>query len=203
MAWSSSQPVRRRRRGDAGFVVEIDGADPVHVDVLVNCAGLAAQDVARRIDGLPPASIPPLRYAKGNYFSIAGRTPFSRLIYPMPEPGGLGIHFTLDLGGRGKVGPDVQWVSSPDYDVDVSRIDRFHAAVRRYWPALPDDALQPAYVGVRPKLHGPDEPLADFRIDGESLHGVPGLVNLFGIESPGITASLAIAERVVERVQAR
>ncbi len=186
-----------------GFDVAIAGAGPLRTRVLVNAAGLDAQCTAASIADLPASSVPPLRYARGQYFSIAGRAPFSRLVYPIPEPGGLGIHFTLDLGDGGKVGPDVQWVAAPDYQPDLSRVERFYDAVRRYLPSLPDGALAPAYVGVRPKLHGEGEPLADFRIDGAEVHGLAGLVNLFGIESPGVTASLAIAEEVAKRVGLR
>jgi L-2-hydroxyglutarate oxidase LhgO len=187
------------RPEDDGFVVQVEGADPVRTRRLVNAAGLGAQDVARGIEGLEPTHVPTLHYGRGQYFSIAGRTPFSRLIYPIPFHGGLGIHFTLDLAGRGKVGPDVQWVDEPGYEVDVSRERLFRDSVRTYLPSLADDALQPAYVGIRPKLHAANEPQPDFRIDGPGEHGIPGLVNLFGIESPGVTSNLAIAEVVLER----
>lgn len=175
---------------------------------LVNSAGLHAQRVAARIEGLDPAHIPALKLAKGSYFSCAGRSAFTRLIYPAPVDGGLGVHVTLDLGGRMRFGPDVEWLAtedpdSVDYAVDIRRADAFYAAVRRYWPGLPDGALAPDYSGVRPKLSGPGEPVADFRIDGPDLHGLPGLVNLFGIESPGLTSSLAIAEEVRRRLQVR
>lgn len=163
---------------------------------LVNCAGLSAPAVASRIDGLPAASIPVARYAKGHYFALAGRSPFSRLIYPVPEPGGLGVHLTLDLGGQARFGPDVEWVDVPSYDVPAARSAGFESVIRRYWPGLPDGALQPAYAGVRPKITGPGAASADFRIDGPAAHGVEGIVNLFGIESPGLTASLAIADLV-------
>jgi len=139
-------------------------------------------------------------FAKGSYFGLAGRTPFRHLVYPIPEHGGLGVHLTLDLAGRARFGPDVQWVDEPNYDVDPRRADRFYAAIREYWRALPDGALQPAYAGVRPKISGPTEPVADFRIDGPAVHGVPGLVHLFGIESPGLTASLALAGMVAREV---
>ena len=142
-------------------------------------------------------SLPPTpRFAEGSYFGLAGRTPFRHLVYPIPEHGGLGVHLTLDLAGRARFGPDVQWVDEPNYDVDPRRADRFYAAIRDYWPALPDGALQPAYAGIRPKISGPTQPAADFRIDGPAVHGIPGLVNLFGIESPGLTASLALADYV-------
>jgi len=144
--------------------------------------------------------VPPLYLARGNYFSISGRAPFSRLIYPMPNEAGLGVHLTLDLGGQARFGPDVEWVDSINYDVDPRRAESFYAQIRAYWPGLPDGALQPAYAGIRPKLSGPGEPAADFMIQGPAAHGVRGLVNLFGIESPGLTASLAIAQRVCEVV---
>ncbi len=167
---------------------------------VVNAAGLGAGELARHTDGLPAGCAPVLRYAKGSYFVLQGRSPFSRLIYPIPEAAGLGIHLTLDLGGQARFGPDVAWVDAPDYEVDPGRAGGFAQAIRSYWPDLPDGALQPGYAGVRPKLHGPDEPAADFRIDGEAEHGVAGLVNLFGIESPGLTASLAIGAEVAARL---
>lgn len=166
---------------------------------VVNAAGIAAPDLARRFEGLPAAAIPKAHYAKGNYFTLAGRAPFSRLIYPVPEAAGLGVHLTLDLGGQAKFGPDVEWVASPDdLVVDPARGDGFYAEVRKYWPALQDGALVPGYAGIRPKISGPGEPAADFVIQGPADHGVPGLVNLFGIESPGLTSSLAIASRVAD-----
>jgi len=173
--------------------------------VLVNAAGLHAQEIARRIDGLDPARIPRAWFAKGNYYALAGRSPFTRLIYPVPEPGGLGVHLTLDLAGQARFGPDVEWldVDSPDvidYTVDPARSAAFYAAIRRYWPGLKDDTLAPAYSGVRPKLQGPGAPASDFMLQGREAHGVAGLVNLFGIESPGLTASLAIAAEVMRRL---
>jgi L-2-hydroxyglutarate oxidase LhgO len=168
---------------------------------VVNAAGLHACDLARRTKGLDPAHVPAPWYAKGSYFTLSGRSPFQHLIYPAPEPdkhlAGLGVHLTIDLGGQAKFGPDVQWVNDPgDLVVDPARGASFYAEVRRYWPALPDGALQPGYAGMRPKISGPDEPAADFRIDGPERHGVAGLVNLFGIESPGLTSCLAIGEHV-------
>lgn len=166
---------------------------------VVNAAGVHAPTLARRFEGLDPAHIPGEYYAKGNYFTLAGRSPFRRLIYPVPEAAGLGVHLTIDLGGQAKFGPDVQWVQTPDdLVVDPRRGEGFYAEVRRYWPSLPDGALQPAYAGIRPKISGPGEVARDFMIEGPATHGVPGLVNLFGIESPGLTSSLAIADRVVE-----
>jgi len=148
------------------------------------------------IRGLDARHVPPLYFAKGNYFSVSGRTPFERLIYPMPNEAGLGVHLTIDMGGQAKFGPDVEWIQKIDYSVDPQRAAGFYAAIRAYWPNLPDDALQPAYAGIRPKLSGPGQPAADFLIQGRAAHGMAGLVNLFGIESPGLTASLAIAEKV-------
>jgi len=136
-------------------------------------------------------------YAKGNYYSLARRAPFSRLVYPVPEPGGLGVHVTLDLAGQARFGPDVEWVERIAYDVDPRRAERFYAAIRRYWPGLPDGALLPGYSGIRPKIAGPGEPAADFQLQGPREHGVPGLAHLFGIESPGLTASLALARAVL------
>jgi L-2-hydroxyglutarate oxidase LhgO len=169
-----------------------------HARTLINVAGLHAPDVAARIEGLDARHVPRAHYARGHYFSLSGRPRFQRLIYPVPQPGGLGVHLTLDLQGQARFGPDVQWVDGIDYTVDPRRADAFYAEVRRYWPALPDGALQPGYAGIRPKLAGPEAPNLDFRIDGPAQHGVPGLVNLLGIESPGLTASLAIGEAVVE-----
>ncbi|MBK9352096.1 MAG: NAD(P)/FAD-dependent oxidoreductase [Sulfuritalea sp.] len=165
---------------------------------VVNCAGLGAQHLARALTGLPPHSVPPLHYAKGNYYALAGRAPFSRLIYPVPESAGLGVHLTLDLGGQARFGPDVEWIDGIDYTVDPRRADAFYAEVRRYWPELSDGALQPAYAGIRPKLHAPGAAACDFAIAGPRDHGVPGLVNFFGIESPGLTASLALAAHAAE-----
>ncbi|MCD2511840.1 NAD(P)/FAD-dependent oxidoreductase [Comamonas endophytica] len=168
---------------------------------VVNSAGLQAPDLARSFEGLPPAAVPVAHYAKGSYFTLAGRSPFSRLIYPVPEAAGLGVHLTLDMGGQAKFGPDVEWVGSPDdLVVDPRRGDVFYAAVRAYWPALPDGALAPGYAGIRPKINAPDAPAADFVLQGPREHGVPGLVNLFGIESPGLTSCLALAEEVTQMV---
>ncbi len=165
---------------------------------VVNSAGLRAQELARRIHGIPEASIPRPYFAKGNYYALHGKAPFSHLIYPLPEPGGLGVHLTLDLTGQARFGPDVEWIQKLDYTVDPARAQRFYHAIRRYWPGLPDGALQPGYAGIRPKLSAPGAPAADFLIQGAEAHGVPGLVNLYGIESPGLTAALAIAEQVAD-----
>ena len=187
-------------RGD-GFELRVAGADPIRCRLLVNSAGLTAPSVARRIDGYPAALAPGEFYAKGNYYSLARRAPFSRLIYPVPEPGGLGVHITLDLAGQARFGPDVEWIDRIDYSVDPGRSARFYAAIRRYWPGLPDGALAPGYAGIRPKTAGPDEPAPDFVIQGPARHGVPGLVHLYGIESPGLTASLALADTVAASLQ--
>ncbi len=169
---------------------------------VVNCAGLGAQGLARALAGLPAASVPPLHYAKGNYYALAGHAPFSHLIYPVPESAGLGVHLTLDLGGQARFGPDVEWIDEIDYAVDPRRADAFYAEVRSYWPGLPDGALQPAYAGIRPKPHAPGEAARDFIVSGPTDHGVRGLVNLYGIESPGLTASLALAEQVATSLEA-
>lgn len=169
--------------------------------VLVNAAGLSAVAMAERMDGLDKSLLPQAHYAKGNYFTLAGKAPFSRLIYPVPEKAGLGVHLTLDLGGQAKFGPDVQWVDDPaDLQVDPRRGDAFYAEVRKYWPALKDGALQAGYSGMRPKINAPNESAADFMIQGPAEHGVPGLVNLLGIESPGLTSSLAMSDEVCARL---
>ena len=181
-------------------LVAVDGTRLL-AKTVVNAAGLQAPALAARFAGLDSHHVPPAFFAKGSYFTLAGRAPFSRLIYPVPEAAGLGVHLTLDLGGQARFGPDVQWVEGPDdTEVQAARGDAFYAEVRKYWPALPDDALVPAYAGIRPKISGPGEPARDFCIQGPQDHGVPGLVNLFGIESPGLTSCLAIAEMVAERV---
>jgi len=182
-----------------GIVLEVGGREPVRIRArrVVNAAGLEAPALAASLRGFPAEWIPVACYAKGNYFSCRGRVPFSRLIYPVPEPGGLGVHLTLDLAGQGRFGPDVEWVEKPDSTVDPRRGADFYGAVRQYWPGLPDDALVPAFCGVRPKIAGPGEPAADFLVQGPREHGVAGLVNLFGIESPGLTACLALADHAV------
>ena len=187
---------------DGRITLAVGGAEPMQVTAnrLVNAAGLGAQAVARALDGYPSDRVPPLHYAKGNYFSLSGRSPFSRLIYPMPEAAGLGVHLTLDLAGQARFGPDVEWTDTLDYDVDPRRGEAFYAAIRTYWPALRDGALQPAYAGIRPKIQAPGTAPADFRIDGPEVHGLPGQVHLFGIESPGLTSCLAIADEVAERL---
>jgi L-2-hydroxyglutarate oxidase LhgO len=191
-------PVLAGACGSDGITLEVGGEQPMQIGtgLLVNCAGLQAQALAASLAGFPAAQVPALHLAKGNYYSLGGRSPFSRLVYPVPEPGGLGVHLTIDLGGQARFGPDVEWMDHIDYQVDPARSASFYASIRRYWPALPDGALQPGYAGIRPKLTGPGAAAADFMIQREVDHGVPGLVNLFGIESPGLTASLAIAEAV-------
>jgi L-2-hydroxyglutarate oxidase LhgO len=192
-------PVIGGRIVDGGFELDTGGADPttLRCRLLVNSAGLHAQRLARALDGMPPQQVPPTHYAKGHYFSLAGRSPFSSLVYPMPDHAGLGIHVTLDLAGQCKFGPDVtRWLDEPDFAFEDGLEERFYRAIRRYWPDLPDGALQPGYTGVRPKVTGPTEAAGDFVLQGPRAHGIDGLVNLFGIESPGLTASLAIAAEV-------
>ncbi len=194
--------VTRSWLDDDGVKLAINGErEPLlHAKRLVNCAGLYAPQVAASLVGFPTSHIPNAYFAKGNYFALEGHAPFSRLVYPVPEPGGLGVHLTLDLGGQARFGPDVEWIDDPgypiDYAVNATRADAFYSEIRKYWPGLKDRALKPAYSGMRPKISGPTEMAADFRIDGPSKHGVPGIVQLFGIESPGLTASLAIAAEV-------
>jgi len=183
-----------------GILLEIGGSEPAQLRAgsVFLCAGLGAQPLARALRGLPPQSVPPLSYAKGNYFALTGRAPFSHLIYPLPEAAGLGVHLTLDLAGQARFGPDVEWVEQIDYRVDPRRADQFCAAIRSYWPALPDAALVPAYAGIRPKPHLPGAAACDFMIQGAAQHGVAGLVCCYGIESPGLTSALALAEYAIE-----
>jgi len=198
-----NSPVRGGIVTSDGIALEIGGAEAMQLraGIVVNCAGLGAQAVARGLVGLAAKTVPPLHYAKGNYYSLAGHAPFSRLIYPVPETAGLGVHLTLDLGGQARFGPDVEWVDRIDYGVDPRRADAFYAEVRRYWPQLPDGALLPAYAGIRPKPHAPGQAACDFLISDPAQHGIPGLVNLYGIESPGLTASLALAEHVANGLE--
>jgi L-2-hydroxyglutarate oxidase LhgO len=180
-----------------GFEIETQGADgPLTIGAtrLVNAAGLFAGEVASAIEGLAPEHRQEVFYCKGNYFSIATRVPFTRLIYPVPERDGLGVHLTLDMGGAGRFGPDTEWIDGIDYSLDATRGDVFYAAIRRYWPDLADGALSPSYTGIRPKLYPAGGATTDFALHGPETHGIAGLVNLFGIESPGLTSSLAIAE---------
>jgi len=193
--------VERLRATGAGIEVLMQDGTELMARSVVNAAGLQACQLARNTLGLDPAHAPRAWYAKGSYFTLSGRSPFARLIYPAPDPeahlAGLGVHLTLDLGGQAKFGPDVQWTDDPDdLSVNPASADGFYAAVRQYWPGLPEDALLPGYAGMRPKISGPHGPAADFRIDGPAVHGVPGLVNLLGIESPGLTSCLAIGEQV-------
>lgn len=183
--------------GKEGIEVHVAGAEPFVARTLVNSAGLRAPSVAKAMEGYPAELAPRELYAKGNYYSLNRRSPFRRLVYPVPEPGGLGVHITLDLAGQARFGPDVEWVERISYEVDPHRAERFYAAIRRYWPALPEGSLSPGYAGIRPKTSGPNEPASDFEIQGPRRHGIAGLVHLFGIESPGLTASLALAQRVM------
>ena len=191
-------PVEAGAVRNDGILLSIGGPDSMQLRArtVINAAGLGAMDLARALKGLPPQHAAPLWFAKGNYFRLTRKAPFSRLIYPIPVPGGLGTHMTLDLAGRARFGPDVEWVDRLDYAVDPRRGESFYDDIRRYWPDLPDGALAPDYAGVRPKLGPPGSPALDFRIEGPGQHGVPGLINLFGIESPGLTSCLAIAEHV-------
>jgi L-2-hydroxyglutarate oxidase LhgO len=195
-------PVERLTYRAPHWQVQFGGRDPgvVAFDAVVNAAGLGAQELARRIDGYPADKVPPLVLAKGNYFGFAGRPVFSRLIYPTPVDGGLGVHVTLDLAGRMRFGPDVEWIDHENYTVDARRADSFYQRIRGYWPGLPDHSLVPDYCGIRPKLTGPGEKAADFMIAAEPAHGLPRLVNLFGIESPGLTSSLSLAEEIVDHL---
>jgi L-2-hydroxyglutarate oxidase LhgO len=204
-----NSPVIGGQIEEDGIVLEVGSAADAAAAPLrlrcrsvVNSAGLHAQPVARRIVGLPPETVPPIHFAKGNYFQLVGKAPFTRLIYPIPEKGGLGVHITLDLAGQARFGPDVEWVEELNYDVDPRRCAGFYAEIRKYWPALPDAALVPGYAGIRPKLVPAGAPAADFVVQGPETHRVPGLVNLYGIESPGLTASPAIADAVAERLAA-
>ncbi|MEM7044517.1 MAG: NAD(P)/FAD-dependent oxidoreductase [Pseudomonadota bacterium] len=201
-------PLHEGRITGDGFVLEIGGEAPMTLGcrMLVNAAGLFAPEIAAKLDGLDPACVPTGHYAKGNYYTLVGARPFKHLVYPVPEDGGLGVHVTIDLGGQVKFGPDVEWfpdgipIDALDYDVDPRRADAFYDAVRTYYPALKDGAIEPGYAGIRPKLSGKGQPAADFLIQGPADHGVSGLVNLLGIESPGLTASMSIAGEVLEQV---
>jgi L-2-hydroxyglutarate oxidase LhgO len=199
-AFAFHAPLLRARAAVDGIELDVGGDAPMSLAcrLLINSAGLGAPAVARSIDGMPIELIPPAYLAKGNYFSCSARAPFSHLIYPVPEPGGLGVHLTLDLAGQARFGPDVEWVDTIDYAVDPARAERFYPAIRRYWPTLPDGALMPSYSGIRPKIVPPAVARQDFLIQGPHDHGVAGLINLFGIESPGLTSSLAIADHVGE-----
>ena len=191
-------PVIGARRKNGQWQVDFGGKEggTFEFDAIVNCAGLRAQSVARTMEDYPATRVPRLVLGTGNYFSYAGKPVFSRLIYPTPIVGGLGVHVTLDMAGRMRFGPDVEWIEKENYDVDPKRADIFYDRIRTYWPGLRDGALTPDYAGIRPKIGGPDEPQRDFLIDAPAQHGVPGLVQMFGIESPGLTSSLSLGEEV-------
>jgi len=193
-------PVAGVMTGADGYRVEVGGSEPCWLKAsnVVNSAGLGAVPLAQGWEGMPPDRVPAQYFARGVYFSYSGQHPFRSLIYPVPESGGLGVHLTLDMAGQARFGPDVEWTDSPEYSVDPQRAGTFAQSISRWWPQLEPDRLQPAYAGVRPKLHGPDETFADFQIQGPEMHGLPGVVHLFGIESPGLTAALAIADRVAD-----
>lgn len=191
-----------------GFALEIGGADGMQIQtkLLINCAGLSAPSIAQKIEGLSSTQVPKAYFAKGNYFSLSGKSPFSHLIYPIPEPGGLGVHLTLDMGGQAKFGPDVEWLdieseNQIDYTVNPKRSEGFYEAVRRYWPGLKDGSLQPDYSGVRAKIVPPNAPAGDFCFNGPAEHGLQGLFNLYGFESPGLTSSLAIARHLEGQIK--
>jgi L-2-hydroxyglutarate oxidase LhgO len=195
-------PLLAARVTDDGIELEVGGAEPMRLSaqILVNSAGLHAPDLAHRFAGVDQSKMPDAYYCKGNYYTLTGRSPFSRLIYPMPEKAGLGVHVTVDLGGNCRFGPDTEWVDHIDYTVDPRRADLFYAAIRTYWPDLPDGALEPGYSGIRPKLGPADTIAADFVVQGPADHGTPGLVNLFAIESPGLTASWPVACEVARKL---
>ncbi len=191
------------RVGGTQIEIDIAGSEPMTVGcaLFVNSTSLNAPHVASRLEGLDSSYVPDAFFGKGSYFSMAGKVPFQRLIYPCPVVGGLGVHLTIDVGGQARFGPDVEWIEQPDYHVDPARGEEFYALVRRYWPGLPDGVLQPAYAGIRPKIVPPGNHTQDFRIDGPQVHGVPGLINLFGMESPGLTSSLAIGRHVMNLIR--
>lgn len=193
-------PMLTGKVSGTGFVLEVGGSEAMTLECrqVINSAGLSAPGVAQGIEGMPPSLVPQLWLARGNYFSLEGRSPFTRLIYPVPESAGLGVHLTLDLGGAARFGPDVEWIQEIDYQVDPARGERFYASIRRYWPELKDGSLHADYAGIRPKIQAPGDPARDFMIQGADVHGISGLVNLFGIESPGLTASLAIGDYVAD-----
>jgi L-2-hydroxyglutarate oxidase LhgO len=196
-----NSPLALMESAQAAIILEAVDGTRLQARTVVNAAGLQAPALARRCAGLDARFVPTPYFAKGNYFTLAGHAPFTHLIYPAPQAAGLGVHLTLDLGGQAKFGPDVQWVDSPDdLVVDPARGDAFYAEVRKYWPGLPDGALQPGYAGIRPKIQAPHEAAKDFLIQGPAVHGVPGLVNMFGMESPGLTSCLALGEYVARMV---
>jgi len=197
-AFAFHTPLLRAHARSGLIELDVGGEQPMSLvcRLLINAAGLSAPAVARAIEGMPEPLVPPAYFAKGNYFSCSARAPFTRLIYPVPEPGGLGVHLTLDMAGQARFGPDVEWIDRIDYSVDPARAKCFYPAIRKYWPALPDGALMPSYSGIRPKIVPPEVASQDFMVQGPRDHGVSGLINLFGIESPGLTSSLAIADYV-------
>lgn len=190
--------IQGQRLSEGLFQLEFAGDEPMTLTArtVINATGLYAPDVARQISNTPHDSLPAARYCKGSYFTLSGRSPFRHLIYPVPNEAGLGVHLTLDLGGQAKFGPDTEWVDAIDYSMDEARANDFYSTVRQYWPNLPDHALQPGYTGIRPKITDPGKAAADFTILGPQDHGVDGLIHLLGIESPGLTASLALASQV-------
>lgn len=187
---------------EGGFRVRTGGADPMELTTerLILAAGLSCADVARRVDGFPEEQVPIVHFGKGNYFALQGKAPFRHLVYPLPIKGALGTHYRRDLGGQARFGPDLHFVETENYEVETDRLDQFYSTIRRFWPGLKDGSLVPDYTGIRPKIHGPNEPQPDFRIEGPEIHGIPGLAALFGIESPGLTSSLAIGREVVSRL---
>ncbi len=191
-------PFLSGRITEEGIIVEAGGEEPMTLlcRTFINAAGHGAPGVAARLEGFPRNHVPKAYFAKGNYFSLSGKAPFSRLIYPVPSPGGLGVHLTLDLGGQARFGPDVEWVEGLDYEVDPQRGESFYAAIRRYWPDLPDNSLIAAYSGIRPKIVPPAIAKQDFVISGPADHGLAGVIQLFGIESPGLTSCLALGAHV-------
>ena len=197
-------PVESAELQDDGICLNIGGNDPMQLKAktVINAAGLHTQKLTHGFKGFPKEKIPVWHYCKGNYYSLSGcKAPFTSLIYPAPEEAGLGVHLTLDLAGQARFGPDVEWINEINYDVDPKRSDSFYAAVRKYWPDLPDNSLQPGYSGIRPKIQAPGEPATDYVIQGPHDHGIDGLINLYAIESPGMTSSLAIGDYIVEMLQ--
>ena len=191
------------RHNGTGAILTLSDGETIQTRLLVNALGLIACQFARDMGEPFTSSAPKPHFAKGNYFALNAKAPFSRLVYPMPDPGGLGVHITIDLNGRARFGPDVEWIDTLDYDVDPKHADVFYDRVRAYWPDLPDGVLVPDYAGIRPKITGPGEAAADFRIDGPDVHGVSGVVHMFGIESPGLTASMALADIVADQISDR
>lgn len=201
-AFAFLSPVMSGAATGEGLVLRVGGEQPTELvcRAVINCAGLGAQAVSRAIADVRADTVPPLHLCKGNYYYLAGRPPFQRLVYPLPTEASLGLHYTRDLAGQGRFGPDVEWVDRIDYTVAPARTEAFYAGIRRYWPGLPDGALRPGYAGIRPKIQAPGEPARDFAVHGPAEHGVSGYVALYGIESPGLTASMAIAEYVADRL---